>query len=84
MLTALEQDRATVLQDTLLGKTAIAELSESVMNRLCKVMGGGTFSRHSLFGFWFQDVRALGFLRPPWILAYEQLFKGSWNHNPAQ
>ena len=60
------------------GKTAIAELAESVMNRLCKVMGGGTYSRHSPFGYWFQDVRALGFLRPPWVLAYEQLFQGGW------
>ena len=75
MLKAVEQDIPTVNRETLLGKTAIAELAESVMNRLCKVMGGGTFSRHSPFGFWFQDVRALGFLRPPWVLAYEQLFQ---------
>jgi alkylation response protein AidB-like acyl-CoA dehydrogenase len=78
MLTTVEQESPSSLRETLMGKTAISELSESVMTRLCKVMGGGTFSRHSPFGFWFQDVRALGFLRPPWVLAYEQLFDGVW------
>ena len=78
MLTAIEQESPASLRETLLGKTAVAELAESVMTRLCKVMGGGTYSRHSPFGFWFQDVRALGFLRPPWVLAYEQLFQGGW------
>lgn len=59
--------------DVLLGKTAIAELSETLLGRLCKIIGGGTFSRRSPFGFWFEDVRALGFLRPPWGLAFETL-----------
>ena len=78
MMTVVEQQSPASLRETLLGKTAIAELAETVMTRLCKVMGGGTYSRHSPFGFWFQDVRALGFLRPPWVLAYERLFSGSW------
>ena len=26
----------------------------------------------------FEDVRALGFLRPPWVLAYDQVFQGAW------
>lgn len=78
MLTAVEQKSPLARREALLGKTAIAELAESVMTRLCKVMGGSTYSRNSPFGFWFQDVRALGFLRPPWVLAYEQLFKGGW------
>ncbi|MFT7640598.1 MAG: alkylation response protein AidB-like acyl-CoA dehydrogenase [Pirellulaceae bacterium] len=60
-------------KDVLLGKTGIAELSESVLKRLCQALGGGTFSRHSPFGYWFEDVRALGFLRPPWALAFDQL-----------
>jgi alkylation response protein AidB-like acyl-CoA dehydrogenase len=55
-------------------KTAIAELAESVLQRICRVIGGGTFSRSSPFGHWFEDVRALGFLRPPLGLAYDQLF----------
>ena len=62
----------------LLAKTAIAELAESMLTRLCRVLGGGTFARQSPFGFWFEDVRALGFLRPPWALAYDNVFADSW------
>ena len=76
MLRALEQDTGN--RDTSLGKAAIAELTESVMLRICKVIGGGSYSRHSPFGFWLEDVRALGFLRPPWGLAFDQIFEGSW------
>ena len=60
-------------QGTLLGKTAVAELAEALLARLSKVIGGGAYSRQSPFGFWYEDVRALGFLRPPWGLAYDQL-----------
>ena len=31
----------------------------------------------SSFGNWFEDVRALGFLRPPWGLAYDGLIAGT-------
>jgi len=62
----------------LIAKTAISELAESLLTRLCRLLGGGTYSRQSPFGFWFEDVRALGFLRPPWALAYDNLFAGSW------
>jgi alkylation response protein AidB-like acyl-CoA dehydrogenase len=65
------------------GKTAIAELAESAMTRVCKVIGGGTFHRRSPLGNWFEDVRALGFLRPPWGLAYDRLFEGSLAPGPA-
>jgi alkylation response protein AidB-like acyl-CoA dehydrogenase len=65
--------------DTLRGKTAIAELAETLMTSLCRVMGGGSFARHSPFGFWFEDVRALGFLRPPWALAYAALDEAGWS-----
>ena len=78
MLRAIEDNGAAANFDALMGETAVAELAESVMTRLCKVMGGGTYSRHSPFGFWFQDVRALGFLRPPWVIAFDQLFEGAW------
>lgn len=74
MLRAVEQEsdpRMSVLQ----GKTAIAELSETILTRLCRIIGGGTFARHSPFGHWFEDVRALGFLRPPWPLAFELMAK---------
>ena len=56
------------------GKAAVAELSETCLTRVSKVVGGASFSRSSPFGRWAQDVRALGFLRPPWGLAYDQLF----------
>ncbi|MBI4714801.1 MAG: hypothetical protein HY760_02485 [Nitrospirae bacterium] len=58
-------------------KTAIAELAESATGRICRVVGGGTFSRSSPFGYWHEDVRALGFLRPPWGLVYDNLFEWS-------
>ena len=58
-------------------KTIGAQLAESCLGRLCKVLGGGTFSRRSPFGHWFEDVRALGFLRPPWGLAFDALIVDS-------
>ncbi|MFN3652000.1 MAG: hypothetical protein ACK47B_20690 [Armatimonadota bacterium] len=61
---------------TRLGKLAIAELSEVLLTRLCRILGGGSYSRHSPFGYWQQDVRALGFLRPPWALAFDAAFQG--------
>jgi len=59
------------------GKMAIGELAESVTSRICRFVGGGTFSRSSPFGYWHEDVRALGFLRPPWGLAFDALFDAS-------
>ncbi len=79
MLRAVEEERdprRSVLQ----GKTAVAELSEAALARVCKVLGGGSFNRGSPFGCWYEDVRALGFLRPPWGLAYDQLFALSGIH----
>ncbi len=60
------------------GKASIAELSETCLGRISRVAGGASFSRSSPLGRWAQDVRALGFLRPPWGLAYDQLFALSW------
>jgi hypothetical protein len=77
MLRTVEEQGGTPA-DTLRGKTAVAELAESALMRLCRVLGGGTFARQSPFGCWFEDVRALGFLRPPWGLAYDRLFEASW------
>ena len=65
-------------RDVLKGKTAVTELAESSLGRLCRILGGGTFSRHGPLGFWFEDVRALGFLRPPWGFAFDQLFEGAF------
>ncbi|MPY93541.1 MAG: hypothetical protein GEV08_10915 [Acidimicrobiia bacterium] len=58
-------------------KTATAELAESSLRRMTNVLGGGTFSQRSPFAHWFEDVRALGFLRPPWGLAFDTLFRTS-------
>lgn len=72
MLRAVEQQPDARL-NVLRGKTAVAELSEQLLTRLCRILGGSTFSRRSPFGYWFEDVRALGFLRPPWPLAFSTL-----------
>lgn len=77
MLRAVEQG-SPANRGPQLGKAAIAELTESVMQRICKVLGGGSYSHHSPYGYWLEDVRALGFLRPPWGLAFDQIFEGSW------
>jgi hypothetical protein len=58
-------------------KQGIAELAEATLSRLARVIGGGAFSRRSPFSAWYEDVRALGFLRPPWGLAYDTLFATS-------
>lgn len=81
MLRAIEKHGGTP-RDALLGKTAIADLAESALRRLCRIIGGGTYARYSPFGNWFEDVRALGFLRPPWGLAYDRLFEGAWAVQP--
>ena len=66
------------LPAALRAKEAVAELAESSLRRITRVLGGGTFSRRSPFASWFEDVRALGFLRPPWGLAYDGLFQTSF------
>jgi hypothetical protein len=53
----------------------VAELAESVTRRICNVIGGGAYNRSSPFGYYFEDVRALGFLHPPWGLAFDQLLQ---------
>jgi len=78
MLRAVEAKGSGALLDALHAKTAVAELAESVTGRICRVIGGGSFHRSSPFGAAFEDVRALGFLRPPWVLAYDQLLERTW------
>jgi hypothetical protein len=75
---AIEANGTAALLEGLQAKTAIAELAESVTQRICRVVGGGTFNRSSHFGAAFEDVRALGFLRPPWGLAYDQMLAQLW------
>lgn len=73
MLRAVEEEGGTPLA-VRCGKLALAELAEALLGRLCRVLGGGAYSRYSPFSYWFEDVRALGFLRPPWSLAFDALF----------
>jgi alkylation response protein AidB-like acyl-CoA dehydrogenase len=73
MLRAVETS-ASPLHEVLLGKAAVAQLAESLTGRLCRIMGGGSYARYSPFGFWFEDVRALGWLRPPWPLMFDAIF----------
>jgi hypothetical protein len=47
-------------------------------------LGGGTYSRRSPFAHWFEDVRALGFLRPPWGLAFDGLLATSFATSAAE
>jgi alkylation response protein AidB-like acyl-CoA dehydrogenase len=72
MLRAVESgDAAHARHACLRGKVAVAELAEQALLRIGRVVGGGTFSAGSPFAAWFEDVRALGFLRPPWGLAVD-------------
>jgi len=72
MLNAVESGNDGPLASTR-GKIVIAELAESCLGRINRVTGGASFSRSNPLGFWAQDVRALGYLRPPWGYAYGQL-----------
>jgi alkylation response protein AidB-like acyl-CoA dehydrogenase len=75
MLRAIEdRARARPGVDVLRGKVVMAQLAESVLTRICRVVGARTYSRTSPFGFWYEDVRALGFLRPSWRVAYQDLY----------
>ena len=56
-------------------KATIATLAERCLADLGRVLGGASYAREAPFGQWAEDVRALGFLRPPWGLAFEQLLK---------
>jgi alkylation response protein AidB-like acyl-CoA dehydrogenase len=82
MLRAVET-QPKPLPAVLLGKTASAGLAEDCLRRLTRILGGGTFARHSPFGFWFEDVRALGYLRPPWGLAYDALIQATLGTPPS-
>jgi alkylation response protein AidB-like acyl-CoA dehydrogenase len=78
MARAIETGAA--LPGSLRAKLAISELAEASLLLMSKAIGGASFSRSSPFGQWSQDVRALGFLRPPWSLAYDRLFEESFTN----
>jgi alkylation response protein AidB-like acyl-CoA dehydrogenase len=73
-LRALESgDHQAALHAALRAKQCSAELAEQCLLRITRVLGGGTYSQRSPYARWFEDVRALGFLRPPWGLAHDLL-----------
>ncbi len=78
-LRAIETDDPAARAAALRAKETVAELAEATLSRLARVIGGGAFSRRSPFAHWYEDVRALGFLRPPWGLAYDNLFAFSFD-----
>lgn len=79
VLRDVERADGSASRSGLLCKEAVAELSDSVLQRISKVLGGGAYSRSSPYGFWLQDVRALGFLRPPWGFAFDRIFATTTN-----
>jgi alkylation response protein AidB-like acyl-CoA dehydrogenase len=76
-LRALERHGRARL-DTGMAKANGALLAESIMTRLCRIAGGAAYSRRSPLGHWFEDVRALGYLRPPWSIALDSLHAVCW------
>jgi alkylation response protein AidB-like acyl-CoA dehydrogenase len=72
-IAAAERGGARAVFDALCAKQSVAELSERIVGRLARVVGGGSYSSRNPLAHWYEDVRALGFLRPPWGLAYDTL-----------
>ncbi len=62
-------------------KMGMAAAAESILSNVCRAVGGGAFSASSPFATWSEDVRALGYLRPPWALAFDQLIAA---HHPEE
>jgi alkylation response protein AidB-like acyl-CoA dehydrogenase len=65
----------------LMTKECIARLSESVLTRLCKLTGGTAYTWDCPLGAWLHDVQALGYLRPPWALAFDNLPTMGWQED---
>lgn len=56
-------------------KLTSAMLAERCLTSLSRAVGGASYSRSQPLAQWAEDVRALGFLRPPWALAVDQLIE---------
>ena len=67
------QHKSSFTLDTLRAKTVLAELAEAALSHVGRAMGGGAYTRYNPLGQWSQDVKALGFLRPPWGLAFDHM-----------
>lgn len=70
-LSRASADDAAIAATT--AKIGIAAAAETVLGNVCRAVGGSAFSSSSPFATWYEDVRALGYLRPPWALAFDQL-----------
>lgn len=73
---AQSMETASAGTDVLHGKLAVADLAETALNGLSHAVGGASLSQASPFGQWMQDVRALGYLRPPRALSYTRILGG--------
>ncbi len=74
-LAALEADQCPAAAR---GQAGIAELAGRALARIGKVVGGASYSGSGPFGQWAQEVRPLGFRRPPGPLASDNLLDMSW------
>ena len=72
-LRAVEADARDAAVTVARAKYVGAELAERCLLRLGRVVGGSGYSTSQPLAQWAEDVRALGFLRPPWGLAVDQL-----------
>ena len=72
-LRAIEAGEDGALISAVRCKITCAELIETALSRMSKVVGGAGFSKAMPLAQWAQDVKALGFLTPPLPLAYDQL-----------
>ena len=70
-------DAAAAFHAALRAKESIADLAEQTLLRLTRVLGGGTFSGVHRSRTGSRTCARSGFLRPPWGLAYDQLFTTS-------
>ena len=72
-LRAIEASEVDAQTTALRCKVVCAELVDTALGRMAKVVGGASFSKAMPLAQWTQDVKALGFLRPPLPLAFDQL-----------
>jgi len=56
-------------------KITVSELLEAALTRMSIVVGGASFAKGMPLAQWNQDIRALGFLRPPMPFAHDILFE---------
>lgn len=62
-------------REVVMGKVIVAEMAESVLNRLSKLMGPEAYSQHSTFPIWVADVQFFGIMRPSFTNAYDDTFE---------